>query len=402
MPGYVNINLPPSPIPNSPQTCSGNPATLTANGTPEVTWFTTSSGGIPVATGFVYTTPPLTSTTTYYVESDIYPARQHVGPVANSIGGGTGGFYNFNYYRCEYFDALKPFRIVTVKVYPNSAGIRTIVFAQGGIPIQSVSVNLPSSPSTPVLVMLNFDIPVGNNWELGISGNEDLFRNTAGSTYPYTLPGLASIKGDISGVAGNYYFFYDWELQEPPCTSPRIPVTVIVGAPIASYTSNIVANVGTFTNTSTGAVSYHWDFGDAGSGGANTSNLPNPTHTFTNTGSYTVCLTATDGSGCTDSSCQTITITQVGTFEMNADANISVFPNPVSEQLTILFSNAYAEKKWTAKLTDILGKVVGEKAFSCLPASGKYNWDLSSFAPGAYTLILESDNGKVMKKIVRE
>jgi hypothetical protein len=36
------------------------------------------------------------------------------------------------------------------------------------------------------------------------------------------------------------------------------------------------------------ADSIHWDFGDPASGGANFSNSPNPSHNFTNTGSYTV------------------------------------------------------------------------------------------------------------------
>jgi gliding motility-associated-like protein len=45
-----------------------------------------------------------------------------------------------------------------------------------------------------------------------------------------------------------------------------------------------------FTNTSTGAISYSWNFGDS-----KTSTTQNPNNTF-NTGSYTVELTASSGS----------------------------------------------------------------------------------------------------------
>ncbi|MFN5324533.1 MAG: gliding motility-associated C-terminal domain-containing protein [Bacteroidota bacterium] len=50
-----------------------------------------------------------------------------------------------------------------------------------------------------------------------------------------------------------------------------------------------------FSNTSTGAQSYNWDFGDGG-----TSTTENPTHIYTNNGSYTVLLTATNELGCSD------------------------------------------------------------------------------------------------------
>jgi len=51
-----------------------------------------------------------------------------------------------------------------------------------------------------------------------------------------------------------------------------------------------------FNNTSVGAASYYWDFGDG-----NTSVLANPTDIYLNTGFYTVKLVAYDGNGLADS-----------------------------------------------------------------------------------------------------
>ena len=50
-----------------------------------------------------------------------------------------------------------------------------------------------------------------------------------------------------------------------------------------------------FNNTTTGAVTYSWDFGDGG-----TSTLANPTHTYNSPGSYTVTLIASNAGGCKD------------------------------------------------------------------------------------------------------
>jgi gliding motility-associated-like protein len=61
------------------------------------------------------------------------------------------------------------------------------------------------------------------------------------------------------------------------------------------------ANVGTVLN-------WAWNFGDPGSGASNTSNVQNPTHTFTATGSYTVSLIITDVGGCQDTFSHLVTI----------------------------------------------------------------------------------------------
>lgn len=52
-----------------------------------------------------------------------------------------------------------------------------------------------------------------------------------------------------------------------------------------------------FTNTSTGpgTLSYAWNFGDGG-----TSTLQNPSHTYTTSGSFTVTLTVTSSTGCSN------------------------------------------------------------------------------------------------------
>jgi PKD repeat protein len=60
-----------------------------------------------------------------------------------------------------------------------------------------------------------------------------------------------------------------------------------------------------FTNTSTNSFLYTWSFGTTGSG--NTSYLENPSFTYTSPGTYTVTLTASDGSR-TSTVSKTVTI----------------------------------------------------------------------------------------------
>ena len=61
--------IPAAPVANDVSRCGSGTVTLTASASQQIYWYTVSSGGSPVATGSLYTTPNLTSTTTYYVES---------------------------------------------------------------------------------------------------------------------------------------------------------------------------------------------------------------------------------------------------------------------------------------------------------------------------------------------
>lgn len=73
-------------------------------------------------------------------------------------------------------------------------------------------------------------------------------------------------------------------------------VTVdILPAPTAGFTFNVNVDEVTFTNTSSGATSYSWDFGD----NTNSSNA-NPVKTYLGTGNFDVTLTASNQCGSDD------------------------------------------------------------------------------------------------------
>jgi PKD repeat protein len=85
------------------------------------------------------------------------------------------------------------------------------------------------------------------------------------------------------------------------CTGSDAVYVRMISAPGAAYSSSMAGFTGSFTNLSTGQLAtYTWDFGDG-----TFSNLQNPTHTYTNPGNYTVCLTVANACG-TDSTCSTV------------------------------------------------------------------------------------------------
>lgn len=86
------------------------------------------------------------------------------------------------------------------------------------------------------------------------------------------------------------------------------------GPPSTSFTASMsgATDTASFSDTSApggdGApiTAHSWNFGDPGSGAANTSTSPTPTHAFSAPGSYQVTLTETDASGLRASQTQTV------------------------------------------------------------------------------------------------
>jgi PKD repeat protein len=81
-------------------------------------------------------------------------------------------------------------------------------------------------------------------------------------------------------------------------------VDIVCDSPVSNFTNNSSSLNVDFTNTSTAspAPTYAWDFGDG-----NISSAESPSHTYIDSGSYTVCLTVSNVCGA-DTSCQTVDV----------------------------------------------------------------------------------------------
>lgn len=83
---------------------------------------------------------------------------------------------------------------------------------------------------------------------------------------------------------------------------------------------------------------WNWDFGDPSSGPANTSTLQHPSHTFTSSGNYTVCLyltsIMTNGLVCQDTLCTHINVVVTGTNEYSSML-WNAYPIPAKDFLFI-------------------------------------------------------------------
>jgi len=176
-----------------------------------------------------------------------------------------------------------------------------------------------STSSGCAVLTVNFsDISSGNpvSWEWDFPGGTPGSSTDQNPTVQYFTPGVYDVTLVVTSVGGSTSSF------------TQMDIITVNGAPGAGFTSSVNGLTTAFTNTSTNATSFIWNFGD----GSN-STASDPSHTYANDGVYTVTLTATNNCGSTIFE-QTVTIVTPPTANFTTSASSGCTP------FTVQFTNA--------------------------------------------------------------
>lgn len=153
----------------------------------------------------------------------------------------------------------------------------------------------------------------------------------------------------------------------------------------ASATVSSLDTVATFTNTSVGATTYAWDFGDG-----NTSTTTSPVHEYAAAGTYTVTLTATNGA-CEAVDSFDVVITVVGLEEITSIASVKLFPNPASDNVNVEL-NLKENSNITLSIVDNSGKIVYTENTSLVEGKTIQSLNTSSLKAGYYNVVISAEN----------
>jgi PKD repeat protein len=368
---FITITIPQTPVLQNITTCGGQTVTL-SGGNPSLNtnWYTTASAGTPFYTGQSLTVAPI-ATTTYYVENEQIDATQRIGALNNSIG--TGGFYTAAAYHYLRFNAQTAFKLMSVSVNANVAGNRTIQLRNSaGVVLQFATVNVPMGVSR---VTLNFNVPVGNDMQLGVAGANNLYRNNAGAAFPYTLNGIATITGNSANNATTYYYFYDWEVAKS-CKSALVPVTITVNTPATPVITN---NGGVLSANTTNATYYEWY--EAATG------LVSSAVDFTPTLSGNYYLIVRSADGCVSGQSNTINVVITGTENaVNTPKSLILYPNPAHDYVQIDLSAFNNTKNITVY------NVLGATIYSVNTQEKNLRISTENWAKGTYWIKMSAEN----------
>ena len=136
------------------------------------------------------------------------------GALDNSFG--SGGYFNGDQHLV--FNASKECIIKSATI--DSEGSNSIIFelrSSNGVVIDDTTLNVVAGQQQ---VMLNFEVPVGNDMQLGVAAgalqSSGLYRNDENAIYPYDIASAISITNSsagLTGYPGYYYFYYNIEVE---------------------------------------------------------------------------------------------------------------------------------------------------------------------------------------------
>jgi gliding motility-associated-like protein len=327
--GTITVNPIPvvSVTPQNPTICINNPVTLTASGANSYVW--TPATGLNQTIGNIVSASPIV-TTTYTVQGttnncssqafvtvNVYTSIPvTVTPVSTSVCPGesttltaSGGVT----YVWSPAATLSPSTGSVVTATPTATTVYTVIGSDlsgcSGSAFVSVNINplanitfvaTPKAGCEPLDV--DFLFSPGDNfmtgswyWTLGDGGTATdtnvLHTYTQHGTYPVTL--------SAQTIDGCEVHTHDTIRVYP------VPVAEFIAHPDVITTDEPQVN---FVDNSSNATQWSWNFGDPTSDLLNTSGLENPLHNYYTAGEYTVTLSVSNQSGCTDTATRLIIV----------------------------------------------------------------------------------------------
>lgn len=224
LPAAVSVTIASLPTASDVTASNCNPQSvvLSGSGNGTLQWYDSPVSTNVLASGNSYTTPVLSGNTSYWVSDLSLNPSQYVGPADNTYG--AGGYFTGTTYHYLIFDAATDFELVSVWVNAQTSGNRTIQLRNSaGTVLQQSVVNIPAGQGR---INLNFQVPAGSGYQLGVGGGSNLYRNSSGSVYPYSIANVVNIIGNSANNLAYYYYFYDWEIATQ-CESGRLEVQVV-------------------------------------------------------------------------------------------------------------------------------------------------------------------------------
>lgn len=214
------------------------------------------------------------------------------------------------------------YMVILTATNANGSSKDTAYITVYASPQIAFSADTTAGCGTKTVSFTNTTVPGGTGsvsylWDFG-----DGASSTATSPmYTYTSPGTYTVSLVVTNSLG--------------CTKTlkKTNYITVLSKPTANFSTtdtfrcNPPYNV-SFSNSSSGASSYTWDFGDGSSSTATT-----PSHTYTASGSYTVRLIASSANGCTD------TITKTNYIVVDSSTANFTFPSPVCKGTPMTFTN---------------------------------------------------------------
>lgn len=198
-----------------------------------------------------------------------------------------------------------------------------------------------------------------------IGGGTFTWYDNAAGTPPSVGTGSGFTPSDSNSGTYTYYVSETLGTCEGSLTAVKLTISGLTAAFTANPVSGQIPLDVDFTNNSTGATAYVWDFGD----GTATDVTFEPSHTYSDFGLLTVTLAVTGAAGCTDVATLAIDVTA------ESDVSIPNIFSPNNDNVNDMF------KPQAANLKNLHGEIFnrwGQKLFEWEGTEGGWDGHTSS------------------------
>jgi serine protease len=180
----------------------------------------------------------------------------------------------------------------------------------------------------------------------------------------------------------------------PVCQTTSAPLTVTtIPAPVASFAVSSepksLSNI-QFTDQSTAAVAWYWDFGNT-----MTSTVQNPTTAYTAGAPYEVSLLVTASNGCQSTAVQTIDV--ITGLEESSARIMDVYPNPSRSSVTVDVDNTISGPL-SAELITLQGQVVFRQSGI---TTSRFELAMGDLPDGIYVIRVAFQDKVLNRKVVK-
>lgn len=237
--------------------------------------------------------------------------------------------------------------------------------------------------NTPAMLTVTGHVGASLQWQQSITVSGGFTNITAATEEDYTASLTQTSWFRVVAVDGN-------------CSDTSQPVKVVVKpSPAANFTFLVSElNVSFDASGSSGDITnFEWDFGD--STGNEGSGLMKPGHAYAVAGNYYVCLTVTNGSNCSYTVCNDVSLI-TGITVTGDNSGLKIFPSPFDDYFFISLSTAPAE----LAIMDITGRVVFENTFE--NGSHTIQIDAAHLPDGIYFMKIRSSEQTYIQKIIKD
>jgi len=408
---------------------SGTSATLTATATGNDVplWYTTATGGTPIAAGASATTTTIPSNKTYYLGlNDVSSA---VGPTTKlTYGGGLGSYFRFGGNFIQ-FTTYVPLTLQSARMYFAHSGQLSLtlatlatwsgesysyyplyttsldVYATKPVPTTAQQTNITTTgdnTDTGGLFNLNIPVPTPGTYILIIdcSDSTSTFVNVLNSgtiPYPLAIPDVISInknsfkddgKADSLTYYKQFYFpFYDLKVSLNSC--PATTRTTVTATTEASPT--ITLNGGILTSSAASGNQWYRD-------SVAISGATGQTDSAIYSGKYFTIVTD-PVTGCQLQS-NIINFVSTGTNDLSgATIGLQVSPNPNPGVFQVIF-NVATKDNTSLVVYNTLGQKVYEADYPNYVGAFSNQVSAANLASGVYTLEIIIGNTTYVRRIL--